>query len=263
MKERIITAVALISVALPVVLLGGLLFEVVLFALAIIAFFEIMEMANIAIYSPESIIGTIAMIGLVLPPHYYHYFRVTPLLLLSLCAFLLLIIMVFSENKFSFERVGVITLSALYVGLGAHYVLTIRQMGFYSMLYLVLAVYLTDSGAYFIGRKFGKRQLAQHISPNKSIEGAIGGTIVATVSSALFLTVFPTPFAINTVGLVVMAFCISIAGQLGDLIESALKRFYHVKDSGNILPGHGGVLDRFDSILFGAVACNLLLIMLG
>lgn len=262
MKKRMLTAFALIGVAFPLVWFGGFAFEVVLIALAIIAYIEIMQMAQIKLKSPETIIGTIAMVGLTVPSHYYTYFRLTPLLLLSLCAFLLLIIMVFSENKFSFERVGVITLSALYIGLGAHYALIIRQMGFYSMLFVLFSIYLTDTGAYFVGRRFGKHKLAPHISPNKSLEGAVGATIIATVFSVIFLMIFPTPFPINYIGLVFMAFCISIAGQLGDLIESALKRFYNVKDSGDILPGHGGVLDRFDSILFGAVACNLLLIIL-
>lgn len=259
MKQRIITALALLAVALPTVWVGGKLFEIVVMAVAAIGFLEIMQMAKIPVLSPESIIGVIATAGLSISSDTYAPFKMTPFLLLSTCAFFLLIITVFSENKFSFERVGVVTLAALYVGLGAHNVISIRHMGLPSMVFILLAIYTTDTGAYFVGRKFGKHKLAPHISPNKSVEGAVGGTLIATIvaSSMMFVTM---PFAIGQFELVLLACLVSVAGQMGDLVESALKRFYNVKDSGTILPGHGGILDRFDSILFGVVACQLFLV---
>lgn len=259
MKQRIITAIILLAVALPLVLIGGIAFEMAIVILSLIAFLEIMQMAKIAIISPETLVGMVATVSLILSADSYTSFRLTPFLSLSLCAFTLLIITVFSENKFSFERVGVVTLAALYVGLGAHNVIIIRQIGLPAMVFILLAVYVTDTGAYLVGRAIGKHRLAPHISPNKSVEGAIGGTLLATIvaSSMLF---FQKPFDIEPIQLVILAFFVSVAGQMGDLVESALKRFYGVKDSGTILPGHGGVLDRFDSILFGVVACHVFLV---
>lgn len=261
MKQRIITAVIALLAAVPIVWIGGLPFELVISVLGLIGFMEAMQMARINVMSPEALIGSAAMLGLLLPASYYAYFRLTPLLLLSLCAFLLLIITVFSENKFSFERVGVVTLSALYVGLGGHYVIEIRQEGFWTILFVLAISWITDSGAYFVGRAIGKRKLAPHISPNKSVEGAVGGVIAAVIFSWIY-GLFYQPFQLDVIGMSVLTLFVSLAGQLGDLVESALKRFYQVKDSGNILPGHGGVLDRFDSTLFGAVACHLMLIVL-
>lgn len=261
MKQRIITAAIILAVALPLVYSGGALFELAIVILALIGFSEIMQMARIPLISPESIIGMMATVGLTISSDAYTPFRLTPFLVLSLCAFALLIIMVFSENKFSFERVGVVTLSALYVGLGAHNIILLRQLGLNAMLFLLIAIYMTDTGAYFVGRRFGKRKLAPHISPNKTLEGAIGGTLVATFSASIFALI-QNPFGIEYIAIVLLAFIISVAGQLGDLVESALKRFYGVKDSGNLLPGHGGVLDRFDSILFGVVACHVFLVAL-
>lgn len=118
------------------------------------------------------------------------------------------------------------------------------------MLYALLIVWITDSGAYLIGRKIGKNKLAPHISPNKTWEGSIGGSLsaVVIVGAYLYFVQAAFPYSFSTMLLWTLVF--SVGGQLGDLIESAFKRHYGVKDSGKILPGHGGILDRFDSLLF-------------
>ncbi len=108
-----------------------------------------------------------------------------------------------------------------------------------------------------IGRKLGRHKLAPHISPNKTWEGSIGGTLVATVIVGLYAYFYPQGnySLLTTILLIVI---VSVIGQFGDLVESALKRYYGVKDSGKILPGHGGILDRFDSLLLVLPALHLL-----
>jgi phosphatidate cytidylyltransferase len=96
--------------------------------------------------------------------------------------------------------------------------------------------------------KFGKNKLAPHISPNKTIEGAIGGIICAVIVAVIYLLVWPMNYSLLVMLPLTAVF--SVVGQMGDLVQSAYKRHYGVKDSGNILPGHGGILDRFDSLLF-------------
>jgi len=103
-------------------------------------------------------------------------------------------------------------------------------------------------GAYFTGRKIGKRKLWPEISPNKTIEGFVGGIIWAVGIGVIFA--YFAGMEQPMVVVIIVAIAASIFGQLGDLVESALKRHFNVKDSGKILPGHGGILDRFDSILF-------------
>ena len=101
--------------------------------------------------------------------------------------------------------------------------------------------------AYTFGRKIGKHKLWPAISPNKTWEGTIAGIIMALVLSGVYMYFVPQEYSMTT--MLMIAFVLSIMGQMGDLIESAYKRYYKVKDSGNILPGHGGILDRFDSML--------------
>ena len=114
--------------------------------------------------------------------------------------------------------------------------------------YVFAVVWSTDIAAYMVGRKIGKHKLWPVISPNKTWEGSIGAVICAVIVAAVYVALVPT--GRNNVLMIILAFFLSIIGQMGDLVESAYKRFYGVKDSGKILPGHGGILDRFDSMLF-------------
>jgi phosphatidate cytidylyltransferase len=116
------------------------------------------------------------------------------------------------------------------------------------ILLLVLAVWAYDTGAYFVGRRFGRRRFLSHISPSKTYAGLVGGIVAATAVTALMLGgLGQAPIASLVLGPL-----ISLAAQAGDLAESMLKRAAGVKDSGSLIPGHGGILDRIDSFLFAA-----------
>ena len=139
---------------------------------------------------------------------------------------------------------------SFYVGFGFNALLDARVAGFDKVLLALFIVWATDSAAYLIGMNFGKHKLAPRVSPNKSIEGFIGGILGAVLVTAIFMLVDSTvalPYGIYRMSLFAVFF--SVAGQFGDLIESAMKRHFGVKDSGKFIPGHGGVLDRFDSML--------------
>ncbi|MCP3897514.1 phosphatidate cytidylyltransferase [Moraxella sp.] len=122
------------------------------------------------------------------------------------------------------------------------------QMSPWWLMYVFLLVWCADSGAYFVGRKFGKRKLAPNVSPNKSVEGLIGGLVTSGVVAAIVGQYLQLSGGALAWFLALSAVTVA-ASVLGDLFESMLKRRAGIKDSGNILPGHGGVLDRIDSLL--------------
>lgn len=175
-------------------------------------------------------------------------FHITKTEMTLFAMLLLLSYTVLAKNKFTFEDAGFLMLSAVYLGLGFHYFIMARIEGLDMVIYGILVIIATDIGAYFVGRTIGKNKLWPIISPNKTIEGAIGGIVVACAVAFIYQLFFS--FHPSMLIVVLVTVLASIAGQIGDLVESAFKRYYKVKDSGNILPGHGGILDRFDSWLF-------------
>lgn len=149
------------------------------------------------------------------------------------------------------------TLSVVYIGIGFMYFYETREHGLHFILFALLVVWLTDTGAYIFGRLFGKHKLWPLISPNKTIEGFIGGIISSLIVAVIFGQSFDMHVSLWL--LIPLTMLLSMFGQLGDLVESGLKRHFGVKDSGNVMPGHGGILDRFDSFIFVLPLLNLFL----
>jgi phosphatidate cytidylyltransferase len=153
-------------------------------------------------------------------------------------------------------RSSMTILGILYLGGCSGYVIALRnfngdnQMGKQLLLLLIGIVWLTDTGAYFVGSKLGKRPLAPHISPRKTIEGALGG-IIGGIAGGLIMNFMFHNF-IAVIECIIISFMISIISQCGDLIESLIKRALKTKDAGSILPGHGGMMDRMDALIFAA-----------
>lgn len=249
LKQRVITAVVALIIFIPIVFLGGTLIEIAALALAVVAMSEVLIMKRILLVTPEAIISILGTLFLVAPKLWMHDLPSqinTPFVSL-IFAIALMVRVVFSKNRFNFDDAGVLTLTMLYIGFGFNMFVQARTVGLGMLMYLLLTVWSTDSGAYLVGRKIGKTKLAPQISPNKTWEGSIGGTIVAVIVGIIFSVTGLIHYGI--LATILMTLFLSIAGQLGDLVESSLKRYYGVKDSGRILPGHGGILDRFDSLL--------------
>ncbi|GAC1395587.1 MAG: phosphatidate cytidylyltransferase [Thermoanaerobaculia bacterium] len=150
---------------------------------------------------------------------------------------------------------AIAVLATMYVGMLAGSLIRLRSdfgvlIGPKLVFFLLIVVWLGGAGAYYVGRKFGRRQLSPRISPKKTVEGLIGGLITSVIAAiVIHFTFFPQ---IPLVHAVVVGIVLSLTGVIGDLAESMWKRSAAVKDSGTLLPGHGGFLDRLDSILFTA-----------
>lgn len=183
---------------------------------------------------------------------------VAPLLVLAGIAadeYFKLLYLIKCKNKLLYGLLGVAYIA---VGFLAFAGLRLGNPDWRQVLLLLFTVWVTDTGAFEIGRRFGKHKMAPKISPNKSWEGAFGGLFVALLIAGGYAV---SALGINIVNSLLIVAIGSVAGQIGDLIESKVKRLAKVKDSGTIFPGHGGVLDRFDSILLAAPVVYLLLLL--
>lgn len=249
MKTRIITAVVALAIFIPLIVYGGWSLTIAAVALGIVAMSEVLVMKKMFVISFEAIVSYLGVALLILPDNWLDFLPsvATRWFGFYLLVALLLLHTVIRRQRFTFDDAGVLTLAMLYIGMGFHFFVVARSVNFQTLLYGMLIVWITDSGAYLIGRKLGKNKLAPRISPNKTWEGSVGGTVAATIILAIYLYFFPVGDGLVT--MIVLTLILSIMGQLGDLVESSLKRYYGVKDSGKILPGHGGILDRFDSML--------------
>ncbi|WP_100330943.1 phosphatidate cytidylyltransferase [Bacillus xiapuensis] len=251
MKQRIVTAVIAAAAFLPIVLYGGWPFVLLTYLMAVIGLGEALRMKKIPLLSAPGTLSVLMLFVLLIPERYTKAIvqaGYDKLQLILLMVLLLLVYMVVSKNRFTFEDAGFCTLSVLYVGFGFHYFMETREAGALFVFFALFITWATDSGAYFIGRSFGRNKLWPEISPKKTIEGSLGGILSAVLIALLFF--FFADLQTELPQLLLATAVLSVAGQIGDLAESALKRHFHIKDSGAILPGHGGILDRVDSWLF-------------
>lgn len=246
MKKRIITGIIASIPLIVLVFIGGVPFTVLTSILALLVTSELLRMKNIVYRSPAGIIAFLFTLIVAVPEEWLPWTKFDLSLFVLIILFCLTVI---SKNRYHFDDISFVFISSLYAGFGFYYMMMTRMLpdGLVVLLFVLLVIWSTDSGAYFVGRKIGKRKLWPEISPNKTIEGAGGGILSAVVIASLFQTVFPLFLFPKTV---LIAVVISVFAQIGDLVESALKRHYGVKDSGHLLPGHGGILDRCDSWIF-------------
>ncbi|EKN64065.1 phosphatidate cytidylyltransferase [Neobacillus bataviensis LMG 21833] len=249
MKQRIITGVVAAALFLPIVYYGGFPLILLTYFLATVGLYELIKMKNLNIFSIHGILSILFLWVLIFPEKYSDILDTFYYSKTELCIVILLLLLtytVITKNRFTFEDVSFSILSSLYVGIGFYFFFETRvDGGLVYILYSLFMIWATDSGAYFIGKALGRRKLWPEISPNKTIEGSIGGVVCAVIVAILFVLLTDIKGSIIAITIV-----LSVFGQIGDLVQSAFKRHFNVKDSGKILPGHGGILDRFDSLIF-------------
>jgi phosphatidate cytidylyltransferase len=240
-RDRLVTGLALIGLVLFICFMDSMFLTwVFLGILFIVSFYEAMKLLSIDDDSLYIYVGILWILALFYPtPDDLVY-----LLLVGYLSFMLYRQSVDLKKIYPF----------IYPTLSYLYILALyKEFGMDALIWLVVVVALSDSGAYFIGKKFGKTSFCA-ISPNKTIEGLVGGVVIASIIGSIFGSNFTSLLVAFLISAVV-----SISSVFGDLYESYLKRVANVKDSGSILPGHGGVLDRVDGFMFGAVIMVILL----
>ncbi|MEG0797587.1 MAG: phosphatidate cytidylyltransferase [Acidaminococcaceae bacterium] len=261
MLTRIMTALVGIPVAIFLIHSGGTYFAAAILILAMIGWYEFRQMMLGKGYRVYYFTSCTAVVAINLFAWQGYPEAIVPILTASILGIMLEGLYFHKRGNWAPE-VALSSCAVLYIGLlFAHFsllreitpqVVTIANIGKMPLgeafLWLVLlGTWASDTFAYFFGCAFGKHRLCPEVSPKKSIEGAVAGFIgCVLVITALGSEVL----ALNSFKVILLAVLIGIFAPLGDLVESLLKRSFGVKDSGNVFPGHGGVLDRFDSLLF-------------
>ncbi len=265
MKTRIITAICLAAVLIPVAVLSATpVFPIVMAALCVIGIVELLRCVN-GMHKVYAASVPCLLIAALLPVGTYYLNAHAEALFLATTAilmFLLFSVSLFSHGKIAVEHAAMVYLALLYVLFGFGMMTALRKIPNGRYLYLMpfLGAWVSDSFAYFTGRLFGRHKLIPDVSPKKTVEGAIGGIVFAMASFALYgwivsLCADVTP---NYPALILLGLPVSLVSIIGDLVMSLIKRRYGIKDYGGLFPGHGGVLDRFDSVLATAIALYLL-----
>ena len=255
MIGRLITAAVGIPVLAIVVWVGGPVFTVVVAAVAAIGAFEVCDMARNRGETPSRVAAVTATVVLVLSaiilPNSQSTPEYVPLLAASIGIGVLTVTFLAAPiRRLRARGTGLTLATVVYPGaLLAHApLLRGSEQGLEWVVFLLVVTFSTDTGAFFVGKAIGKRPLAPTVSPGKTWEGAIGGfltAVVAALGAAWALGIDVSVPVIAALGALM-----GIVGQAGDLFESKIKRLAGVKESGRLLPGHGGVLDRLDSIVF-------------
>ncbi|MFH5183205.1 phosphatidate cytidylyltransferase [Paenibacillus sp. TAB 01] len=251
MKQRIITGVIAGAAFFVLLYLGTYWFTALILLLSLIGMDEFLRMNGLKKFKATSLIAYLGVAGLTVPWRVSSTYSILTIDHLAwLCLFLLLCVTVISKNKVTIDEVALVFIGVVYVGVGFHYMIETRMIengGLFWTVLVFFCIWATDSGAYFTGSAFGKHPLWPTISPKKSIEGALGGVVISIIVACLFSFFRPDLLSWNQA--VLLGLLIAVVGQMGDLMQSAYKRVKGIKDTGTILPGHGGVLDRVDSWL--------------
>lgn len=241
--KRVLTAVVMVPLTVYVVLWANIwVFLAVLFAAAFACYSEYDTMAGAYGFGAPGLLGAAAGYAL------FAWRGEAWLYLVLLALFTLVLVMHADDLAKALPRAGLLLMGVLYVFGCWKCAILLRQINPHWLMYALLVNWSGDIGAYYIGRNFGRHKLAPRVSPNKSWEGTAASVAASVLIAGAYLVYFIPGFGIGrTLALTIVA---NAAGQFGDLSESTMKRGVGLKDSGNLLPGHGGFLDRVDSTLF-------------
>ncbi len=250
MKKRILSAIGMLLICIPIIYFGDKAFRIGIAVVSMLALREMIDLKKSHHKIPKlvELISYLALLFIVLAEYegYSILFGITYkgiaillLSILSLCLF-------YKKEEYTATDALVLIGTILLLGTAFNTMILVRNLGLWNFCSLILIFILTDTFALFSGMAFGKHKLIPHVSPNKTWEGSIGGTFIATIGVSIFYHYLVSPV---TWKIVLGILILSVMGQIGDLIFSKIKRENNIKDFSNLIPGHGGILDRLDSTI--------------
>ena len=263
MKQRVISAIVAFAIFIPIFLIGGLTFNISFYILTLIGLREFMKVKEKEKKFPDFIrLVAYIMITLIYfestlngSLNFSFDYRMIAGLFLTL---LLPVVLYHNDKVYNIKDAFYLLGGVFFLGFAMSLFYMYRTVSLELIIFLFLITIITDSYAYFAGRLIGKNKLLENISPKKTWEGTIIGSLVGTfICTVYYLTIINPDTSIFAVSIIILF--LSLIGQFGDLFFSAIKRKYNVKDFSNLMPGHGGVLDRLDSIIFVMLAFTFFL----
>ncbi len=248
--QRVITGIILGVVGMSIIWWGVYPFAALVSLFAVVGLSEFYRMGERKGLRPGRRLGLIVTLNLIASAVFFSEAVTNHILLLGLVITFSVLLLRPHERVSAFLDSALTALGIVYVGWFFSFLIHLRKMpdGAALITLLLIASTFTDMGGYFVGRKFGRVKLHPRVSPKKTVEGSLGGMLTAVLGCVAF-GIYADIFFVHCL---VTAILVSVVGQFGDLFESSLKRDVGVKDSGNALRGHGGALDRFDSLAFAA-----------
>ena len=258
MKERSISAVILVTILVGSILIGYKAFGIVMLIFACLGFRELINIK----YSEKSknieivkLIGYVSLFLIVLNDIYLKldnkFLMILPMLGLSIP-----IVFYNDSKRYNINDAFYIMGVVFFLGFSFHNIIYMAKLDIYKCVLIFLIAFITDTYAYIGGMLIGRHKLTS-ISPKKSIEGSIIGTIMGCLISSFYYQVFIG--GLNILTIISICLFLTIISQIGDLIFSSIKRYFNKKDYSNLIPGHGGILDRFDSVIFVSLGLSLIL----
>ena len=265
LTQRVLTAVVGVPLLYFILYLGGIPFLILILLVILFGNIELFKLLEAKGIQSERELGIAFSLALGIAAYFGYFYFAVVFSFAVIIIFLLALrrqdlsnsIIALSTGLFAIIYIGWFLSHAILLRNIDHnlnlktYVETVQghsDIGFFYIFLVVSCTFLNDTGAYFIGRWKGKRKLIPHVSPGKTLEGTIGGIISSAIAAIVGNLIFKSPIEYHWV--VLFGLVIGIVAVLGDLTESLIKRSAEAKDSGGILPGHGGILDRFDSLIF-------------
>ena len=259
MKQRIITSLILVAILLPILILGGIPLLVLVAVASILAEREILNLTSVNWTKTL----TLSMYAVILILNYSGYFGLKYYLFANILELIYLITWLVFDESTDLESIGVTYMVNMVLSTMCFGIYRMYDVSKLMMIFMLCAPIASDISAYFIGSAFGKHKFNERISPKKTMEGFIGGISIAAVIQFLFgYFALCRPLNVPVVLAIVSALTMPTVSAIGDLFFSAIKRHYGVKDYSNLFPGHGGVLDRLDSISFSCMWMLALMVII-
>ncbi len=253
MKQRIITGLLIIAAALPPLILGGFPLQLLIIGVVCFGSYEIVNVLKLKkrFWMMTGLISLGVLIS--------HYIPVETYTVFLTCFVIVLFLLSMMDEQLTIQSLAYLIMMTIIFSLAIRGIIHVYEYGGVMMIYIALACFGSDIGAYFFGVTFGKHKLIERVSPKKTWEGSLGGWITGfglSLAFALWKEVLPFEY------LLFFSLTLPLIGQLGDLSFSLVKRAYGVKDFASWFPGHGGVLDRIDSLLFCLMFSHAVLVVI-